>query len=651
MFSIGALILAILALSFLIFIHELGHYFMARRVGMRVEVFSIGFGRPVVSWIWDGVKWQIGWLPFGGYVKIAGTDTDKNVDPYLVKDGFFGKGPWARIKVAFMGPLVNLVFALFAFTLIWMGGGREKNFVEYTHKIGWVDPNSELFRKGIRPGDEIAAYNGVEYEGIKDHIYQPLVSQDLTEISGFRVNYATKDKTPFNVKVKSYPHPNSLTKGIVTSGILAPASFIRYDKLPGGKENPISEGLPLAKSGIEYGDRLVWVNGHLVFSVQGLSELINDNRVLLTVQRGDQTLLARVPVVESQEFKLDDFRDELSDWQYESDLNDVKMPSLKILPYNLTNEGVVENALSLIDPEKTDEIYPETSFSYLEAPLQVRDKILAVNGEPVKYSYEILKKIQTPKALVIVKRDSEAPITPSQADADILFDEGLELKALDKIVKSLGTAKPVKSSGDYVLLNEIPLVKRKDIQLEPEKEALAKTELKERKRLAESIEDPDEREQAVMALENRQNEYVIGLPAIQDQKVVYNPGPFKQFSLVLGEIGQTLEALFTGALNPKWLSGPVGIVRVVQNQAMMSMMEVLFWLGAISLNLGVLNLLPIPMLDGGTILFSFFELLSGKKIKPKTLEKMILPFAVLLILFFIFVTYHDVARIFEGIFK
>src|SRR3990170_4046568 len=122
------IILALLGLSFLIFIHELGHYLMARRTGMRVETFAIGFGRPIYSWIKDGVKWQIGWLLFGGFVKIAGTETEKNVDPYTIQDGFFGKGPLARIKVALMGPLVNLLFSIVAFSLLWMAGGRDKNF-------------------------------------------------------------------------------------------------------------------------------------------------------------------------------------------------------------------------------------------------------------------------------------------------------------------------------------------------------------------------------------------------------------------------------------------------------------------------------------------------------------------------------------------
>src|SRR3989338_3411211 len=103
MFGIEYIILAALGLSFLIFIHEYGHYWMARREGMRVEIFSIGFGRPVKVWVKDGVKWQIGWLPFGGYVKIAGMERDKGKDPRKVADGFFGKKPKDRILVALMG--------------------------------------------------------------------------------------------------------------------------------------------------------------------------------------------------------------------------------------------------------------------------------------------------------------------------------------------------------------------------------------------------------------------------------------------------------------------------------------------------------------------------------------------------------------------
>jgi regulator of sigma E protease len=96
------------------------------------------------------------------------------------------------------------------------------------------------------------------------------------------------------------------------------------------------------------------------------------------------------------------------------------------------------------------------------------------------------------------------------------------------------------------------------------------------------------------------------------------------------------------------MSGPIGIVQVVHDNSMVSLKEALFWLGAISLNLGILNLLPLPVLDGGTICFALYELITGKRLKTKTLEKLIIPFALLLIGFFVFLTYHDLARIFSS---
>ena len=253
-------ILALLGLSFLIFIHELGHYMVARWVGMRVETFSIGFGKPMISWERDGVKWQIGWLIFGGYVKIAGTETDDDKDPYEVKDGFFGKGPLARIEVALAGPLVNIAFAFVLFFCLWSIGGREKNFVEFTHKIGWVDPASELYLNGVRPGDEVTMYDGQVYSSAKDHIYLPSTSSGDIKVSGNKVNYLTGKKEVYDYDVKIYPHPNAAGKGVDTAGILAPASYVIYDDLPGGIANPLIEGSPMLQSGIQKGDRIVWVD-------------------------------------------------------------------------------------------------------------------------------------------------------------------------------------------------------------------------------------------------------------------------------------------------------------------------------------------------------------------------------------------------------
>lgn len=637
-----SILLAILALSFLIFIHELGHYFMAKKEGMRVETFSIGMGSPIISWEWKETSWQLGWIPFGGYVKIAGTDTDKAQDLTKIKDGYFSKSPWARIKVSFMGPLVNILFALLCFALLWVNGGREKNFSEYTKKIGLIDPTSELFMHGVRAGDEIWALDGTPYQGIHDLMYLAVTHEGPLGVKGAKINYATGEKSPFELEIQPYSHPLRQEKEFLTTGILAPASYLIYDG------QPLLESSPLKNSGLQPGDRIVWVDGTRIFSLPELSLLLNDGRVLLTIERNGKKFLARVPRIKTQELKMTpNFRDELTDWQFAAELNSTKFPGLMVLPYNLTNEGVVENPMAFIDAELESHIFPSTPASSLDLPLLAGDKIVAVDGMQVKHSAEILKLLQNHKLHIIVERDSERPERISWQLADQIFDKSIKESDINIIAESIGQAEPHEKSGNAVLLKPvIPKSHREIYASSPHFEVMNQAVEAEKKQIA-ALDDPFRKRELLKALEKNETKLELGVP-IHDQKIEYNPVPTTLFYNVIKEIVKTLKSLFTGALNPKWMSGPVGIVSLFQEQTRSGLGDTLYWLGTISLNLGFLNLLPIPLLDGGTILINLIELVSGRKIKPQTLEKIILPFALLLILFFIFLTYHDISRLFRG---
>ncbi|MBS0638048.1 MAG: RIP metalloprotease RseP [Verrucomicrobia bacterium] len=630
--SLLYLLLAILGLGFLIFIHELGHYWMARRVGMRVESFGIGFGRPIFSILHNGVKWNICWLPFGGYVKIAGMEKEDGKEPEDIPDGFFGKSPWDRIKVAIMGPLTNLVFAFLAFCVIWLAGGREKHFADVTNKIGSIDPQSELYKAGVRPGDIILKYNNEPVKGSKDHFQAAMISGDTIKVSGLRWDSQKAAYEPFTVQIHPYAHPQSLEPGILTTGVFSGANYVIYPATVNGQKNVLPAASPLIGSGIEPGDRILWVDGEPVYSMAQLSATLNDNKSLLTIERNGKSMLVRVPRVELEDLKLtNQIKEELTDWQYEGDLRGTKFAKLKFIAYNLAPNCVVEGPIPTFDATQAPEL------------LLPGDVIVAIDGTAVFSTVEFLQNIQTHKVLIITEK-------MKAGDAKGSFDAEIHGKNLQEIVNSIGTSHQISKKGSLTLLKPIEPKTRMQLMQAEDKQLLAK-EQEEEKKLIQAIDDPEKRNIAIAFLETRQKQLLLGLPNVEDLRVTYNPTPFQMFGDIVDEVVHTLQALVGGYLNPKWLSGPIGIVQVIHVQWMSGVKEALFWLGAISLNLGLLNLLPLPVLDGGYICLSLFEIVTGKRLKAKTIEKIVVPFAVALISFLLFLTYHDLIRLLTSFVK
>lgn len=641
--SLLYILLAILGLGFLVFIHELGHYWVARRKGMKVEAFAIGFGKPLIVWERDGVKWQICLLPFGGYVRIAGMQRENGREPSQIPDGFYGKKPWARIQVALAGPLVNIGFALIVFTLLWFSGGRNKPFAEFTHRIGWVDPKSALYEKGVRPGDTIEKYDGHSFGGFKDLLISSIIQRDQNKIEGFKVDYSTGRKIRYDYKLKSYDNPEMIGKDkLSTIGVLSPARYLIFQG-PG-----LIEGSPMQRSGIQPGDRIIWMDGEFVFSHQQLSHLTNDPSVFVTVLRGGKTLQTIVPRVPLSDFKLSwPEKGELDDWQHEARIKK-KLFDLSFIPYNLSPNLVVESRFQFIDEIDQKRAFEPCERCRYFLPLQEGDKIIALNGKRVSTPYELLKMLQTQEALMIVERDPGATKKVLWTKADVEFED-FSPQALQEIVSSIGTDHSIEKKGNLVLLKPIQPKALADFPFTSEQKALMSREIEQTKKEIEAIQDPTQKEEALYRLEKLQKKLVLGLPLV-DREVRYNPTPAQQFVDVLKDTYRTLSSLISGSANPKYVAGPVGIVQIVHQSWLIGGKEVLFWMALISLNLGIINLLPLPVLDGGHIVFSVLELFTRKPMKAKTMEKLIIPFIALLIGFFLFVTYNDITRLFSKFF-
>jgi regulator of sigma E protease len=637
--SIFYLVLAILGLGFLIFIHELGHYLVARRVGMTVEVFSIGIGTPIREWTIQGVKWKLCMLPFGGYVRIAGMDKKGNLEPHQIPDGFYGKKPLDRIKVALAGPLVNIVFAFIAFCGIWVSGGQEKPFQEYTNVIGYVDPQSKLYTNGVRPGDEFTTLDGKSVGGYKDLLISLILEEKAATLKGNEINYFSGQKQPFSI-VLPVPTHGATKPSIPELGII-PAQYLIFNDF----SSPAS---PLQGTGIQKGDRIVWVDGDLIFSAPQLSAVLNDSKSVLTFERNGQILHSKVPRLKISDLCLNaEQKSELDDWQHEAGYKS-KVSQLYFIPYLLNHDGVVEKIISFMNCN-ADKVQPITEARHpLALLLQPGDRIIAVDGAQVSNSIELLKSLQNRNASVIVQRAPESSI-PSWKTADSIFESSIKPAALQQIIANMGSAHPVTKSDSFILLPPISLKPLSELALDSTLKAQFDADIIARKKQIDKIENADQREHQLTLLEESQKKLMLGAH-LRDRTVAYNPSPVTLFADVFEQTWKTLSSLLTGYLSPKALAGPVGIVQALQNSWANGVKDALFWLGFVSLNLAFLNLLPIPVLDGGHILFASIEGITKKRVKSKTMEKLILPFVILLVILFVYLTYQDIVKLLQRLF-
>jgi len=617
------IVLAGLGLSFLVFIHELGHYIMARRAKMRVEIFSIGFGKPIYTWMHKGVKWQICFLLFGGYVKIAGMEKENGKEPYEIKDGFYGKRPADRIKVALMGPIVNIVFALIIFTLIWATGGRMKPFEEFTKVIGWMDPASELAENGVKPGDLIETYNGKPFNGFRDLVYNGILSENEIDISGEKIDYATGKEVSYQYDLPSYYIPQMM-KGMRTIGILSPASYLIFDSW----DQKTGKYSPMYGSEISKGDRIVWANGEFIFSANQLGHIVNQESVFLTILRDGKTLQVRAPRVPIGDLHLTAFqKDEFLDWKRALGLKE-SVENLYSIPYEIDSLGYVDAKFSYIDSDLIEESNKnQYKANGLDIPLQIGDQIIAVFGEKVTSGLSLFEKMREKKISLIVQKAIDRPLV-SWENEDEAFIKSVDWKNLAILANQIGTNAKNLENDHFKVLKPITPISHKEF-------------LDQQKGI-----HPTDNSFAGQKDFSTKYKYLFLGSRLQDQSVVYNPTPITVFKEVIFETWYTLSSLATGTLSPKWLSGPVGIVKVMHDGWKTGIKEALYWIALISLNLGIINLLPIPVLDGGHISFSIWEMITKKPISSKTMERLVLPFVILLIMFFVYITYQDVSRLF-----
>ena len=241
------ILLGLISIGILIFVHELGHFLMARLAGIRVEVFSIGWGKSVVSFMWKGTKIQLGWIPFGGYCKMAG-DSPKDSTSGS-PDEYYSSPPLGRIVVALGGPVFNYLFAVILFSLVALVGYQVRTYSNRIILAKSVETVGTAKRtpaqtSGLRDGDVIVEIGGKPISNWDD-ITENIVRNALRPIS-IKV---IRDGAP--VALSAVPELDRETG----RGVIGIHPWV--EPVVGEVQN----GEPAEAAGLKPGDRILSVDG------------------------------------------------------------------------------------------------------------------------------------------------------------------------------------------------------------------------------------------------------------------------------------------------------------------------------------------------------------------------------------------------------
>jgi regulator of sigma E protease len=287
----------ILVLGVLILVHEWGHFVVARMFGVRVDVFSIGFGPRLFGWKRGATDYRVSAVPLGGYVRMAGQDPSEidSSDQQLAKptgapDELMSKKRWQRALISLAGPVVNLIFPLVLLTGYFVVKGNPyPKYMDEPLVVLSLPKDSPLLKAGVEPGDRITSLNGV-----------PAPTWWTTREPEFsKVLSSQKLRVTFEHKGELY------TADVSTSGMQVPELVFGYPPnrpIVGSAE----KDKPAYRAGIRRDDVIVSINGQPLNNWQEMVTAIHNSGgkpLQTTVRRKNQTLALTVTPVSDKDEK------------------------------------------------------------------------------------------------------------------------------------------------------------------------------------------------------------------------------------------------------------------------------------------------------------------------------------------------------------
>lgn len=534
----------ILLLGILIFVHELGHFSVAKWYGVRVEVFSLGFGRKLLQKKVGDTVYCISMIPLGGYVKMFGDDPKAEIPESEKRHSFLHQPLWPRTAVVLAGPLMNAIFAFFIFTVLSAIG--EDSFKA---QLGDVREETKAYQAGFRSHDQILKVNGAEI------LKWEQVTQVVEESGSKEVVFDVLRKgTGETLQVKATPE-FVLNKNILSTkkevGSIEGMTNERRAPVLGVVEDSIA-----AKAGLKTGDLVTKING--------------------------------------EEVEIwDDFAEKLK----ASMTGPMTKVSLDIVRYPSSLKGKPEELSLDVSFEKGSDLGVEMADLYLsdvaegtaafEAGLKGGDRLVKINGVTLT-SWESVKSIVqgfqegTQPLKVEYRRGGQT------LEADILprMTAHTDATGMEQKNFALGVMTSYRNASfPTVFIRETNPIK------------------------------------IVTAGFNNTVKwtYLTGLSFVR---------------------------LFERKVSAKSIGGPIMIGKLANDTWEHGKRAFLRVMAIISINLFILNLLPIPILDGGHLLLFSIEFAKGSPLNFKATEMLQTAGFVLLMGLMLFAIFNDIMRVF-----
>lgn len=604
---------AALGIGLLIFVHELGHLLAARLAGVRVERFSLGFGPRLWGVVWRGTDYRLSLVPFGGYVMVAGQDPADRRHP--ARESLHSKSVGQRALFWSGGVLMNALFALVVFPLVFRAG------VPFLAPVvGAVEPGSAAWEAGIANGDRVLAVQGKAMYSFEN------LAVEIALHGGRPLELRLRGADGTERTATATPHFDA-EAGLYVLGI-RPALV---DEAPALQ---VAADGPAAAAGLRDGDRLLAVAGQgtrgadLARALQALASDDGAPRAL-TVQRGAETLTCTVQPAPKPSTD--------------------QSPRLGVTPLPDTVLGIRHDA----------------AFAR-RLGLRTGDRVLAIDGRRLTEGTLAAAALAHGPLRLLVQRGAERVRLeqPATAEERAGLAAGVALGAADtlQVVPGPGSAAlaaGLRAGDRLVAVDGQPLRTWTDLRTAIERAGERSVRLTVQRPAAGLPADDgtdlgDEQQLEVSVAPRRTPVFDFGmvplLTELREPVRAESLGSALQLGTVCSldmvkQLYVTLKRVLTGDVGAKNLGGIIRISQFSYQAAQRGMSWFWYFLAMLSVNLAFVNLLPVPVLDGGHLLFLLIESIKGSPVSTRVLGYSQVLGLVFVLLLVLFVTYHDILRL------